>query len=139
MEFCEILKSVNYLHVLVATLAYFGLGAFWYMPQSPIGKIWMRETNTPMEGNGKSMPLMFGTTLVITFIICTGVAIITMGAMGDLCTALEITALAWLFFSATTVGMNYLYQGKSITLYVVDGLYQLCGMLIAATILTLWA
>lgn len=136
----ELLKQVDYLHVLVATLAYFGLGAAWYMPQSPIGKIWMRESKVTMDdANGANMGKMFGITLAITFVICIGLDLVAMlGSMGGLGTTLQMTFFIWAAFSATTVGMNYLYQRKTFTLWAIDGAYQLSGMLIATTILTLW-
>jgi hypothetical protein len=42
------------------------------------------------------------------------------------------------FFSMMTTGINYLYQRRSIVLWLIDGIYVVLGMGIAGMILGSW-
>ena len=42
------------------------------------------------------------------------------------------------FFSMFTMGINYLYQRRSIVLWLIDGFYMVLGLGIAGLILAAW-
>jgi uncharacterized membrane protein len=46
--------------------------------------------------------------------------------------------LIGLFFIATSIGINILYQRKSFTLWAIDAGYQVCYLTIAGAILGAW-
>ena len=43
-----------------------------------------------------------------------------------------------LFFSMATMGINYLYQRRSVFLWLIDGFYMVIGLGIAGIILGVW-
>lgn len=44
-------------------------------------------------------------------------------------------ALAGALFGATTIGINYLYQRKSIKLYLIDALYIIVGLALSGGVM----
>ena len=135
------LSYINWFAVIVATLAAFALGALWY---SVLFKnAWIREVGLSEEEmkKGANMGLIFGTTLLLTFIMALGLAMIW--HTEDLS---EVTWLVGLYhglaiglaFVATSTGINYLYQRKSITLWAIDAGYQVTFLALIGAILGAW-
>jgi len=134
------LSNLNWLHVLVATIAYFILGAIWYsfLFQKP----WIRyqniDTSNPEAKKGVGMIMFLG--FVWTFIICTGLAILVFKTplLGGVLSAVKLGLTTGVCFSALTISMTYLYLKKPFALHLIDGLYHVVGQIIAALILVLW-
>ena len=119
---------MNWLAVVVATLAFFAVGAIWYT--ALFGKIWQREVGLSEEqlAGGRNMMLVMGTCFVLEFIVC-----LTVGHMFDFLepsdrAKMMITLGLALGVMAPAVGINYLYQRKSLTLFLVDAGHFLAGM-----------
>ncbi len=51
---------------------------------------------------------------------------------------LHYGAFTGFFFSMLTMGINYLYQRRSLVLWLIDGIYVLLGLSIAGMILGAW-
>ena len=119
---------MNWLAVVVATLAFFAVGAIWYT--ALFGRIWQREVGLSDEqlAGGRNMMLVMGTCFVLEFIVC-----LTVGHMFDFLepsdrAKMMITLGLALGVMAPAVGINYLYQRKSLTLFLVDAGHFLAGM-----------
>jgi hypothetical protein len=134
------LDYINWLAVIVATLAAFFLGFLWYSVL--FGKIWMRELGfTEEQLKGSNMAMIFGSTLVLTFIMSIGLAMVW--HTEDLA---DVTWLVGLYhglaigivFVATSMGINYLYQRKSFTLWAIDAGYQVAFLGLIGAILGAW-
>ena len=87
------------------------------------------------------MGRIFGTTLVLTFVMALGLALIWHEE--------DMATLTWdvgllhglligLFFVATSTGINYLYQRKSFMLWAIDAGYQVCFLGLIGAILGAW-
>lgn len=128
------------LPILTATIAAFALGFVWY--SLLFGKIWMKEVGlTPESMKGSNMALIFGTTLLLTFIMSTGVAVLVSIDFFNTITwrhGLGMGLLAGLVFVATSTGINYLYQRKSFRLWLIDAGYQVCFMGLVGAIIGAW-
>jgi hypothetical protein len=136
MEF----SHINFLAVIVATVAAFALGMLWYA--GLFGKLWQRELGmTDEQMKGANMAMIFGSTLVLTFVMALGMAM--------LWHTQDMDGLTWmvgmyhglfigLMFVATSMGINYLYQRKSMTLWLIDAGYQVCFMAVIGAILGAW-
>ncbi|MGV3555568.1 MAG: DUF1761 domain-containing protein [Croceibacterium sp.] len=125
---------MNWLAVVVATLAFFAVGAIWYT--ALFGKIWQREVGLSDEqlAGGRNMMLVMGTCFVLEFIVC-----LTVGHMFDFLepsdrAKMMITLGLALGVMAPAVGINYLYQRKSLTLFLVDAGHFLAGMAAVGTV-----
>lgn len=129
--------GVNYIAVIIAALAGFGLGALWYMVLS---KPWMHaigKTETELKQQT-------GSSKVVPFAICI-VALLIMawmlaGLMGHLA---DVTvrggvitgAFVWLGFVITTMGVNHAFGGVKPMLTLIDGGYWLAVLLIQGAVI----
>src|ERR1044071_4856514 len=113
------MDGINWLAVGLATLAFFAVGAIWY--SALFGKVWQREVGLSDEQlkTGVNMPLIFGTCLVLEFIIS-----LTVGHMFDYLepsdrSKMMITLGLALGIIAPALGINYLYMRKSLKLWLI--------------------
>ena len=108
---------MNWLAVVVATVAFFVVGAIWYT--ALFGKIWQREVGLSEEQlkGGANMPLIFGTCFALEFIVC-----LTVGHMFDF---LEPSDRAKMM---PATGINYLYHRKTLKLFLIDAGHFVAGM-----------
>jgi hypothetical protein len=135
------LSSLNLFAVIVATIAAFFLGFVWYT--FLFGRRWMKELGVTEEDlkKGANMGMIFGTTLLLTFIMALGLALLWHRE--------DVSTLTWdvglyhglligLAFVATSTGINYLYQRKTIVLWAIDAGYQVCFLGLIGAILGAW-
>jgi hypothetical protein len=96
---------------------------------------------TDEQMKGANMAMIFGSTLVLTFVMALGMAMLWHTKNMD--------GLTWmvgmyhglffgLMFAATSMGINCLYQRKSMTLWLIDAGYQVCFMAVIGAILGAW-
>jgi len=136
----EFLSSLNWLHIVVATVAYFMLGAIWY--SFLFQKKWIEYQNIDMsnpeakKGAGFIMALSFVGFLVI----CTGLAILDakINLTHGVSSGIKLGLTTGVCFSAAAISITYLYVKKPIGLHFIDGLYHVVGQIIAAVILCAW-
>ena len=119
---------MNWLAVVVATLAFFAVGAIWYT--ALFGKVWQREVGLSDEQltGGRNMMLIMGTCFALEFIVC-----LTVGHMFDFLAPSDrakmmIAVGLALGVMAPAIGINYLYQRKSLKLFLVDAGHSIVGM-----------
>lgn len=139
------LQNFDYLNwpaVAVAALAYFGLGALWYS-KALFAKRWIAylkiDVNDPDAKKG--MGMMFGGSLVMMFVQSLAIAIIAerLGIRGaGWMSGLKLGALTGCCFCAATVGVNYLYEKKPMSLFLINAGYAIVGNIIAAVIICSW-
>ena len=132
--------ETNFLAVIVAGIAAWGVGSLWYSPIL-FGKAWQTEAGmTDEKVQGGNMALIFGTSAILMIIMAFGVSPI-IAAHGE--------EMAWhhgmfhglmvgLMFIVPSIGINYLYQRKSMKLFLIDAVYQILIVVIAGLILGLW-
>jgi hypothetical protein len=133
------LTHLNWLHILVATLAYFVLGAIWY--SFLFQKQWIRyqniDTSNPDAKKGAGMIMLVG--FIWTFIMVTAIAVLASKAplLGGALSGVKL-GLTTGVLSALAISMTYLYMKRSAGLHLIDGLYHVVGQVIAAIILVVW-
>lgn len=134
------MSDLPWLQILVATIAYFAMGAIWY--SFLFQKKWIKYQNIDMnnpdakKGTGTIMAFSF----VWFFIICVGLAILIskMGLTGGAMSGVKLGLTTGMFFSAAAISITYLYLQKPLGLHFIDGLYHVIGQIIAAVILCEW-
>jgi hypothetical protein len=135
------LGTINWIAVLVATLAAFFLGFLWY--SFFFQKTWMREMGFTEEQlrQSSNMGKIFGSTLFLTFLMSLGLAMLwhtrDMSEVGWL-VGMYHGLLIGILFVATSMGINYLYQRKSFTLWAIDAGYQVTFLGLIGAILGAW-
>lgn len=137
MEF----NQINFLAVVVAAVASFALGAIWYSPVL-FSKVWQREVKlTDDELKNANMAKIFGTTLILCFVMAVGLAFLIQGHTTtdfNWHSGLHVGMLVGAMFVATSMGINYLYQRKSFVLWAIDAGYQFLFLCLMGIILGAW-
>ena len=120
--------EINWLAVVLATVAFFAVGAVWYT--ALFAKLWQREVGLSDEQltTGRNMMLIMGTCFLLEFIIC-----LTVGHMFDFLepndrAKMMITIGLALGVIAPALGINYLYMRKSLKLWLIDVGHFVAGM-----------
>lgn len=117
------MTSVPLVAVLIATLLGFLLGAVWYGPI--FGKAWMEENGFTMETIKKDFnPVkLYGSTFVLG-LIASYVFGMFIGPGPDMKTAVISGAAVGLGWVATSFGTSYLFEGKSMRHFIINGGYH---------------
>ncbi len=132
--------EINYFAVLVATLAAYAVGALWYtvLFQKPwiklMGLTPEKMQSMPLTGP-QAMALGFVATLVTVYVLAHFVVMLN---VTDLSGAFQLGFWIWLGFIATVQIHTFLYEGKSIKLFLINAGHTLVATVLAASILALW-
>jgi hypothetical protein len=135
----EILSGLNWLHVLVAAIAYFGLGAIWY--SFMFKDQWIKLSGVKMDDPNakKGVAGVMLTSLVLMLIQTIGIAVLEHQFMTTgLMSGLKMGIFVGVVFTSTAIAINYLYNMKPTMLYVIDCGYQILGCAIAGAIMAAW-
>ena len=131
------MPEVNWLAVLAAAVSSFVVGGLWYS-KAMFLKAWQRGAGLTDEQLQQGHPgKIFGGAFVLSLIASWTFAIflgpdLPVGAS----TAYGFTAgLCWV---ATSFGINYLFERKSLKLFLINGGYHTLQFTIIGLILALW-
>jgi hypothetical protein len=133
----EFLDGLNWLAVLVATLAWFAFSAIWYsLP--PISKAWQRAAKIPEQQGPPLASLLIST--VILYFITTVVIALLVAATGaqDVKDGLALGATLGLGFGVVGGLISQLYEQKGSSYWLINGFNALVAFSIVAVILALW-
>lgn len=136
----EIFSQLNWYAVLVATLAYFILGALWYSKML-FGAKWAGLVKLDMNDPNlkKGMGKMMAGSFVLMLVACTGIALLVERFdFESLESGIKLGLLTGLCFATTAVSITYIYENKPGGLYLITNGYHLVGHVIAAVILVMW-
>ena len=130
------MPGINWLAVAVAAVASFLLGAVWYS-NALFGKAWQREAGVTDEklkqGN---MAKIFGLTLVLAFLAAWNFANF-LGPRPSVVFGTLVGASAGLLWVATSFGIQYLFERKSLKLFLINGGYHTVQFAIIGLVLAL--
>jgi hypothetical protein len=129
--------NVNWLAIVVATISAFAIGAIWYSPLL-FAKAWMKEAGITEEKTKQAnMAKTFGLAFILTFIMATNLAFFfgseidfVMGIFYGL-----LTGLGWVAFS---MGVIYLFEQRSLKLWLINGGYLTVAFTVMGGILGAW-
>jgi hypothetical protein len=129
--------NVNFWAVLAAGLSSMLLGALWYSPIL-FGNAWMKASGiTEEKARSANMARTMGTAFVLALI---GAAVFAMflgpaPAPGFAAAAGFSAGLCWV---AGSFGINYLFEQRSLKLFVVNGGYHTLQYTLIGLILGVW-
>jgi hypothetical protein len=134
----DLFSQINWLAVLVASLAYFFLGAIWY--SALFRNAWIKATGIVMNDNArKGIAAIMIASFITVVITCAGLAFfITRFRMGNWMTGCKVGLIAGICFSAATICNSYLYEKRPIALSAINSLYNIVGCVIAGIIIAIW-
>lgn len=137
--------GINYVAVVVATVANFIFGFLWYTPL--FGKAWAREMGIAVDRKptaaelGKGMTFMVIGNFLMAYVFAHNNAAWTfvpgMDQMSTASTVLSASIFTWLGFYLPTDLSVVAWEGKSWKLLFINTTYHLLMLVIAATILVM--
>jgi hypothetical protein len=137
----EIFYQINWLAVIVATLAYFILGALWYS-KILFGNKWAKLINldTSHPDSKKGMGKMMIGSFLLMAITAIGLAILVVkfNVEDHYSFGIKLGLVTSLFFSSTAVGINYIYENRPFGILFINNGYHILGHIVAAIILVMW-
>lgn len=131
------MPPINLWAVLAAAVATFLLGGIWYAPFA-FGKSWQRAAQlSDAQINARNPKVMFGFSFLLAFIAAFVFAIF-LGAAPSLPLGLGAGLSAGLCWVATSFGINYLFEARSMRLLLINGGYHTLQFTIYGLILGIW-
>ncbi|MEK6858895.1 MAG: DUF1761 domain-containing protein [Nanoarchaeota archaeon] len=132
--------SVSILPVIVAAIVSFMAGWFWYSSVL-FGGVWAREMKRSKAGASKnnSMVVSMIVGLIAQIVMAWMLAFLVSlsGAIGVL-GGISMGFWVWLGFVATITLGSVLWEGKSITLFLINATHWLVALLIQGAIIGYW-
>jgi hypothetical protein len=123
--------------VLVAALSTFLIGGLWYSP-ALFGKAWMRENGFTEESmKGANMTKIFGLAFLLGIIAAINLAMF-MGPEDDPAMGAMWGFLAGFGWVATFVGTHYLFERRSLKLFLINAGYSIVSLTLMGMILAAW-
>lgn len=130
------MPEFNVWAVLLAAVASFVLGGLWYSP-ALFGKAWQRETGLTDERLAKgNMALIFG----LAFLLCLLAACVFamfLGPRPSMALGFGAGFSAGLCWVASSFGVNYLFERRSVKLFLINGGYHTLQFTLIGVILSL--
>lgn len=130
------MPEINLWAVLVAALSSFLLGGLWYSPALFEGT-WNRESGRAQSPRGRHPALVFGGAFVLS-VIAAAMFALFLGPQPALPFALGAGFAAGLCWVAASFGINYLFAGRSLKLWLIDGGYHTLQFTLYGLVLGSW-
>ena len=131
------LSELNFLAIIAAAIGNFVIGGLWYSP-ALFSKIWQREVKLSDEAiKSANIPRTFGlaflASLIIAFCLAAFIGSETTLAQGAL-----YGFLAGIGWVAMAMGINDLFEQRSVKLYLINAGYHTLSFTAMGAILGLW-
>jgi hypothetical protein len=131
------MPQINFLAVLVAALSSFVIGYLWYAPFT-FGTIWMKEVGlTDEKIRHTNLFATFGLTFLLSLVISFNLAAF-LGKDSGLAWGMMAGGLAGIGWVAASLGINYLFERKSLKLFLINGGYNAVTYIVAGGIIGAW-
>ncbi len=127
----------NFLAVILAAAASFAVGGVWY---SNVGfaRQWMAETGiTAEKAKQTDMKILFGGAFALNFLAALVMALY-LKANESLVAAVAFGFAVGTCWVATSFGVNYLFEGKSLRLFFINGGYVIVQFTVMGLVLGLF-
>ena len=129
------MQGINLWAVLVAAMSAFMLGGLWYGPL--FKTTWCHEAGVDPDAAPGHPARIFGGAFVLS-LVAAAVFALFLGPKPDLGFALGAGFAAGLCWVATSFGINYLFAGRSLKLWLIDGGYHTLQFTLYGLVLGLW-
>jgi hypothetical protein len=137
MNLAHALAGINWIAVVVSTVVAFALGGLWYS-KALCGSTWLEEVGLTEEAiNDANMPMTFGGTFVLQFLAVTALAAF-IGTDSTWQSGLYSGLLIGVFWIATAYGITYLFEQRSLRLFLINAGYNIVLFAIVGTIIGAW-
>ncbi|MBX7540078.1 DUF1761 domain-containing protein [Qipengyuania sp. GH29] len=131
------MMEVNWIAVVVAGVSAFVLGGLWYGPL--FGKAWQAETGlTDEQLKSGNRAKIYGVSLVLS-LLAAFVFAMFLGPDQPLSFAVGVGFAAGFAWVAASLGINYLFEHRSLKLWLINGGYHTLQFTLYGLVLGLMA
>lgn len=136
MRLVQSFSEINWLALVVCLLLSFVIGALWH--SLLFNKAWSEDSGTIYNKENHGNPLfIFGVSSVLHFVLLVGLAMFIgqhANIWGGALKALFVSVV-WV---ATSIGVNYIFVGRTLRLFLIDAGYYIVFMTVSGLILGAW-
>jgi len=137
MNLAHSLASINWPAVVVATVVAFAIGGLWYS-DTLFGKAWLEEVGLNEEDvNKANMVRTFSGAFLLEFFAVLAVAVL-IGTDGSWLSGLSSGLLIGIFWITTAYGVTYLFEQRSMRLFLINAGYNVVLFAAVGTIIGAW-
>ena len=130
-------SDLNFLAIIAAAIVSFIIGGLWYSPVL-FSKIWQREVNlSDADIKSANMPKTFGLAFIASLIIsfCLASFIGTQATTAEGALYGFLAGIGWV---AMAMGINDLFEQRSLKLYLINAGYHTLSFTVMGVILGFW-
>lgn len=129
--------AVNWLAIVLATVASMALGAAWY---GVLSKQWLEASGRRREDIDPKDFMPYVWSVLVQLVMAYFLAVLTPALTGAMSiqNGLTVAFLMWLGFVLTSMVLNHRYQGRPWSLTIIDGGYILALLLVQGVVLGLF-
>jgi hypothetical protein len=133
-----ILTGVWWLAIIAATVVAFLIGGIWYSP-AVFGRQWMLLNGfTEHDLGRRSMGRVFGLSFLLALVMTVNLAMF-LGSSPSIGFCIAAGAAAGIGWSAAGLGIIYLFEGRPLRLWLINGGYQAVTLAAIGGVLGLFA
>ena len=134
----DLFGELNWLAVVVATLAWFAFSAIWYSVP-PLSKAWATAAKVDTTGDGPPLALLFIPTLVGYFVTTVVIGLLVAGVGADgIGEGVALGMILGVGFGMVGALVNQVYEGKGSSYFLINGVNAVIAYGIVAAILAAW-
>jgi hypothetical protein len=134
----DLFVELNWLAVVVATLAWFAFSAIWYSIP-PLSKAWAGAARVDTSGDGPPLALLFIPTLIGYFVTTVAIGLLVAGTGTEtLAEGIILGAVLGVGFGMVGALVNQVYESKGSTYFLINGVNAVIAYAIVAAILAVW-
>jgi hypothetical protein len=134
----DLFGDLNWLAVVVATIAWFAFSAIWYSIP-PLSAAWAKAAGVDTTGDGPPLVLLFIPTLIGYFVTTIVIGLLVAGIGAD--TAADGIVLGLVLgvgFGMVGALVNQVYESKGGSYFLINGLNAVIAYAIVGAILAVW-
>ena len=129
---------INWFAVVAAAVAAFVVGGIWYSPLLFV-KAWRAEVGAPPDAKAdfSKMAPQFGGSFALA-VVQAGMFAVFLGGKTTPAEGAAYGLAAGLCWVAAAFGINYLYEGRSLRLWLINSGYNVVVFALYGVVLSLW-
>jgi hypothetical protein len=134
----DMLGDLNWLAVVVATIAWFAFSAIWYSVP-PLSKAWGTAAKVDMSGDGPPMAMLFVPTLIGYFVTTVVIGLLVAATGSDsLADGIVLGVVLGVGFGMVGALIGQIYEGKGNSYFLINGVNAVIAYAIVGAILSVW-
>ena len=134
----DLFGNLNWLAVVVATIAWFAFSAIWYSIP-PLSKAWANAAGVDTSGDGPPLALLFIPTLIGYFVTTIVIGLLVAGVGAETFSdGIVLGVVLGIGFGLVGALVSQVYESKGSAYFLINGLNAVIAFAIVAAILAVW-